>query len=506
MQTEAEILISNVLKSDKSKEETLELIKKIQIACSRKDFYSFRLYMHPDLKKGWFQQDVADHLQEFYEDFINGKKPKLVIEAPPQHGKSTQIVDFIAWLLGKSPDTKTIYTSFSERLGIRANLSLQRMLSSQKYKDMFPDTIIPEKNYVTISNQKQRNREIIELVNHEGCFRNTTVEGSITGESLDLGIIDDPIRGRKDANSLTKRDSIWNWFTDDFFTRFSEDGAMIAILTRWHVDDPIGRFIKVNPDVKCLKYPALSEKNVELMPQDPREEGSEEALFPEHKSKEFLLERKTTMADDSWASLYQQNPYVKGGGLIKSDWFQVISKSALPFNPDVQASKMIIDGAFTNKTENDETATLSYYMHQGTLYVYQCDGVRLELNEYLEHFNRHFVVWGGKPNTELWIEKKASGNSIGSMLGSWNYGNHNVNYVPNKYVSDGKLTRVQSCTPFMSSGKVVLVDGSWIKSFLDQLEAFPNGSHDDKVDVLMYAILKEFMDEMTQSGVSYGQY
>ena len=36
-------------------------------------------------------------------------------------------------------------------------------------------------------------------------FRNTTVGGSITGEGLDLGVIDDPIKGRKEANSLTVR-------------------------------------------------------------------------------------------------------------------------------------------------------------------------------------------------------------------------------------------------------------------------------------------------------------
>jgi len=35
----------------------------------------------------------------------------------------------------------------------------------------------------------QRNREMLEFVNNEGYFRNTTVQGSITGESLDLGVI-----------------------------------------------------------------------------------------------------------------------------------------------------------------------------------------------------------------------------------------------------------------------------------------------------------------------------
>ncbi len=196
---------------------------------------------------------------QFYKDLVSGKRPKLVIEAPPQHGKSVQIVDFIAWLSGKANETKTIYTSFSERLGVRANLAIQRMMASDKYRKVFPGTTIPLKNAVTISSQKLRNREIIEFMESDGYFRNTTVQGSITGESLDLGVIDDPIRGRKDANSITVRNSAWDWFTDDFFTRFSENAGLLCILTRWHIDDPIGRLIESDKNVKvCNRNRASS--------------------------------------------------------------------------------------------------------------------------------------------------------------------------------------------------------------------------------------------------------
>jgi predicted phage terminase large subunit-like protein len=496
-------LIDEVLNKDISRTEKLEWIEKIQVRFSRSDFYTFRQYIHPDIKEGWFQKDVAKHFQQFYDDLVAGKRPKLVCEAPPQHGKSIQVIDFIAWVSGKNPELKTIFTSYSERLGKRANKALQRIYKSEKFKKVFPEFKIPESNAESQQHDKLINSELIEHIRSEGSFRNTTVEGKISGESLDLGIIDDPLKGRKDANSTTKRNAIWDWFTDDFFTRFSEEAGFLSILTRWHVDDPIGRLIKNNPDVKVIKYPAIADNGVELMESDPRQQGSEEPLFPEHKSKEFLDERRDLMDESSWASLYQQMPFIKGGKYIKSAWFQIIDESELPFNPEVKYNKLMIDGAFTDKTENDETATLSYFMHQGKMYVFCSDGVRLELNEYLIHFTKNYKHWHGKSGTEVWIEKKASGNAIGSMLQQYQYGNHNVHYVPNQLVNKGKLERVQDSTPFMSAGKIILVKGHWNKPFLDQLEAFPNGAHDDKVDTLTYSIGLEFSDEIEEATISY---
>ena len=112
------------------------------------------------------------------------------------------------------------------------------------------------------SKTESRTRDLLELIGADGSFRNTTVKGSITGESLDIGIIDDPIKGRAQANSVTERDTIWEWFTDDFFSRFADSAGMISIATRWHLDDPIGRLIdKYKNNVNIVIYPAIAEKD-----------------------------------------------------------------------------------------------------------------------------------------------------------------------------------------------------------------------------------------------------
>lgn len=201
----------------------LDLLELKIILAARRDFWTYRKYIHPGRKTGWFQKDVCENLQQWYEQYKAGERPILIINTPPQHGKSDMIVDFTTWLIGNEPNCKFIFASFSERLSMRANLSVQRIMSLERYSKIFPEVKLPSMGSKSFS----RTRELLELVSPEGealegSFRNTTVQGSITGESLDIGIIDDPIKGREEANSVTTRDSTWSWFTDDFFTRFSD--------------------------------------------------------------------------------------------------------------------------------------------------------------------------------------------------------------------------------------------------------------------------------------------
>lgn len=336
-----------------SNHERLALLKEARFRKCRTCFLTYRQTINPTAKWGWWQIEIARELQQFYEDLIAGKRPKLVIQAPPQHGKSVQVIDFISWIAGLSPRFRTIYTSFSDRLGIRANLRLQRLYDSEVYAGIFPGTTINGSNAVTLSGQYLRNREILEYVGQEGYFRNTTVRGSITGESLDLGVIDDPIRGRADANSPTIREAAWDWFTDDFFTRFSEEAGLLAILTRWHVDDPIGRLVERYPDVKVLSYPAIAEVN-----DANRKVG--DALFPEHKSVEFLREREAIMDRPNWLALYQQRPTASLDGTLFSVEKMLVDGAPVEIPKRSDTVFAVMDSAFKPGDKNDGTAVVYF--------------------------------------------------------------------------------------------------------------------------------------------------
>ena len=277
------------------------------------------------------------------------------------------------------------------------------------------------------------------------------------------------------------------------------------LFTRWHQDDLAGRLFdpknehynKEEADEwKVICFQALKEQHLPILNaveyDDPRE--IDEALW-EKKHSAVKHIKKRNINPMSHASLNQQRPSPAEGGKMKRDWFQIIKESELPFNPRSVKKDFFIDGAFTEKVQNDETAQMSCSFYKGNLYIFNCHGVRKQLNEYLDYIVPWLKMSGYNSRSEINIEMKASGHSFYSMLRSVKYGNHNCIKIPNKTVADGKMTRVESSQPTLASGKVFLVQGSWNKTFVDQCATFPNDLHDDMVDVLTYAIHKYFIND-----------
>lgn len=102
-----------------------------------------------------------------------------------------------------------------------------------------------------------------------------------------------------------------------YWSRFADDGALLILMTPWHVDALLGRFIKRFPDAKLLRYAEIAERN-----EQHRRAG--EALFPELKPLDFLQERRKVMTEASWQSIYQQHPIIVGGGIFPIDKLRVL--------------------------------------------------------------------------------------------------------------------------------------------------------------------------------------
>ena len=447
----------------------IDLLEEYAIRQCRESFWAFRQYLDPKFKIGWFQRKLAKALQKFYDDLIGGNKPALMVEAPPQHGKSRTIIEFIAWLAGKHPELKTIYTSFSERLGIRANLTLQRIFDSDKYKRVFPDTRLNDSNTVTVSSQALRNREILEYVGKGGYFRNTTVRGSITGESLDLGCIDDATKGREEANSEIIRDKTWDWFTDDFFTRFSEHAGLLCIGTRWHIDDPMGRLREFYPNLKVLSFKAIADED------EPPFRKKGEALFPEHKSIDFLSLRKSVMKKTSWNSLYQQNPTIEEGEFFMVSKFTTIT--GRPPTP-IKLSVRYWDKGGTEDGGDYTVGVLMHLLANGQFYV--SDVVRGQWSALKrEQAIYDTAVLDGK-NVLIRYEQepgsggKESAEATGRMLRGFNVKADKVN--PNK------KARAENYSCQVEIGNVILKQAPWNHQFIEEHRFFPNGTHDDIID------------------------
>ncbi|SRR5216683_4126576 len=103
----------------------VEIVKATVRFNARENFKAYRKTLRPNMLESWWTDQVAEALQKFYEDLIAGKRPRLAIGAPPQHGKSWAATDFMSWVAGKNLDLKIIFASYSDDLGMRTNLDLQ---------------------------------------------------------------------------------------------------------------------------------------------------------------------------------------------------------------------------------------------------------------------------------------------------------------------------------------------------------------------------------------------
>ena len=468
-------------------EEDLELIEELAAREARESFWAYRQYMNPRMKRGWWQRRVARELQQFYDDMLLGLRPKLLLEAPPQHGKSNIVTDFICWIAGKQPDWKEIYASFSDDLGVHANSHVQRALSSPRYARVFPETVISSENVVTQAAKPKKNSNLIEYVGKEGSFRNTTVRGQITGKGLDFGVIDDPIKGRQEASSAANRDHAWTWLTDDFFTRFSDHAGFIMMMTRWHLDDPGGRAVLAFPDLRRISYRAIATED-EYDPETGellRREG--EPLFPEHKSLDFLLERRRLLTRSSWESLYQQNPIVAGGEMFPIEQFRILNSA--PHRREFAKIVRYWDKAGTEGGGAYTAGVLMGRTRDGRFIVLSVVREQMEFRRREEMIKQTAQLdrteWG---NVTTWIEqepgsggKESLERTIANLRGFAAYGDR---------VTGDKVTRAEPYAAQVQGDNVWLVAAEWNRAFLGEHEAFPNGKYKDLVDSAAGAFAK----------------
>lgn len=323
----------------------------------------------------WFHKVICEHLELVRTRDIK----KLMIFVPPQHGKSQLATRlFPAYLLGKDPNERIAIASYSARLSLSFSRASQRSMSDRLYSNVFPETRLPERGEAT------KTAEFFEVIGGTGSLMSVGVEGSLTGNPVDVGIIDDPVKDRQEAQSLTIRESTWQWYVDVFCTRLHNNSVQLLIQTRWHPDDLAGRILKQdgyysqdNPNGwKVLKFTGL--RTADQNDYDPRNEG--EALWPERHSRErleFIKESNLLTFD----SLYQQDPKPPKDSLIFADWIEIDEF------PECDVEFFGLDFGFTN----DPTALIRIGK-QG-------------MNLYLEEW----IYETGLTNTDIRIRAKAMG-------------------------------------------------------------------------------------------------
>ena len=469
---------------------TPSLHKQVKAELSRRNLSDFTNYTKPDFIEGWFNRIIAKELQQFYFDVMAGKQPRLIIQAPPRSGKSELFSRrFPAWAFGQNPNLQIIAASYSTDLASRMNRDVQRIIDSEEYQGVFPETTLNGKNIATVSGQSLRNSEIFEIVGHAGAYRSAGVGAGITGMGADIGIIDDPVKDAKEANSQTIRDAVWDWYTTTFYTRLSPKSGILLGMTRWHEDDLAGRLLREmandGDQWRIVSFPAIAEEDEEY-----RNEG--EALHPERYDLERLTKIKKAVGSQAWNALYQQRPSSKGGDIIKGSWFK--RYSVLP-----RMKRIIITADTAQKTKQHNDYSVLFVAgvgHDGGVYVLDLIRGKWEAPELEQKVSDVWNKYKSLGVHKVYVEDKSSGTSLIQNI-------QRKQRIPIEgvQVDTDKYTRVLGVQGYIESGYIYLPnDAEWIEDFIKECEAFTatdSHKHDDQVDAMVMAIT-----ELMGGGVS----
>ena len=245
-----------------------------------------------------------------------------MITMPPQHGKSEGATRRLpAFVLGQDPDKRIAIVSYNAIKARKFNRELQRIMDDDRYYELFPQTLLAgQASYQEQGRRSRnyaRNSDECEIVGYQGSFKTIGVGGSLTGEPVDMLIIDDLYKDASSAWSPVIRQNVADWYDTVASTRLHNDSQQLLVFTRWHMEDLAGRLLEQegvydpieNPQGWLLvSFPAI--QNRPPSEQDLRAEG--EPLWPERHSLEKLLEIKGR-SPTVFESLYQQNPQPSQG-------------------------------------------------------------------------------------------------------------------------------------------------------------------------------------------------
>ena len=401
---------------------------------------------------------------------------------PPRHGKSEFISRYsTAWILGKFPDTRIILASYEADFAATWGRKSRDLLEEHG----------PSLFGVTVSKASSAASRW-DIEGHEGGMATAGVRGPITGKGANIAIIDDPVKNDQEAMSQTYRDATWDWYRATFSTRIQEDGAIILVMTRWHEDDLAGRLLKAQEEGgdkwEVVNLPALAEDDDML----GRQLG--EPLCPQLFTKETLEKTKVRLGSFWWNALYQQKPAPAAGNKFKRAWFRyfdIVDDQVVLYTPGegegVKKFQLNQCWCFQTCDPAASTKTSADYFVLGTwlvtphkdLLLRDIIRMRLEGPDQPKLFEQGYQRW--RPKLQG-VETKSMGITLFQDLRR-----KGLPVIDLKAETD-KETRALPVMARMEAGTVYfLKNAPWLGNYEDELLMFPNGEHDDQVDVTSYA-------------------
>lgn len=327
-------------------------INEVKNELARRNLIDFTARMMPEFE----QTEFHCNYYKILDAFAKKKIKRLIITIPPQHGKSLgSTIMLPSFILGRNPNTKIAIGSYSSTFAKKFNREVQRIIDTKIYNQVFKETSLNSSNVVTVASNYLRNSEEFEIVNYKGGLKAVGRGGALTGNPVDVMIMDDLYKDAAEGNSPLIRDSVWDWYTSVVLKRLHNDSQQLIVFTRWHEDDLIGRLEKQDKVIIINSFKDIEDVDVDFdgwfkvnfeaiktgepTEIDKREKG--EALYPKkHNIKKLIKERNTD--PEKFECMNQGNPESKEGYLY--DDFKTYKEL-----PELKQIKNYTDTADTGK-------------------------------------------------------------------------------------------------------------------------------------------------------------
>lgn len=445
----------------------------------REQLIDFTSYTLPKYYADPFHYMVASKL----EAVERGETKRLMIFAPPRHGKSELSTRrFPAYFMARHPDKNVISASYNADFATGFGRNVRDIIKGNEFKTLFPNVSI---------RTDQRAADDWQL-DQGGQYYAVGVGSGTTGKGAHLFLIDDPVKDRKEVESASFREDQWDWYRDVVYTRLEEDAAIVLTLTRWHYDDIAGRLIELMNEGKglpweILELPALPEpKKIKredgteelillddgTVPGDPLKRKPKEPLAPNRFSYAALLDRQEVLGERSFSALYQQKPMADDGGMFRASWFE---------RPTELPAKRVRVRAWDLAASADGDFTVGVLMSKDSNGIFYIENVIRFRGTPLEVENKIFQTAKNDGHSVQIVIPQDPGQAGKSQAQS--FIRRLAGYrIKAQRPTGPKETRAAAFAAQCEGRNVKMVHGHWNQCFTDELEMFPLGVHDDQVD------------------------
>lgn len=491
-----------------------------------------------ELSWNWHMSDICDHLEAIaygvlkrYDDYqprdgkpalteaIYKQIKSLLINMPPRSTKSIIIsVMWPAWAFGEvDAGLRFLYSSYSQGLSWEHSRLCRTIIESEWYQSRYGERVKLKGDDNTagrFSTTRGGKREAI------------STKSATTGKGGDILVADDP-HNVIEGESLAERATVTRWFGQAFSTRLNNPahGAKVVVMQRIHTDDLSGVLLQPGSTWERLIYrqeyePERAEDGGILPPhmtalgyQDRRSEP-DELLWPERFTPEVVANAKIELGEYGYAGQHQQRPSPAEGGMFKRGWWQRYSLQAFRA---IKFRRLAIFADTAQKAE--ERHDYSVFLLAGLdalndYYLLDLLRVRVEYPELLttavDFWRKQSAIYGRA--LPIVIEDKGSGISLIQSLKRGEVGrdpsipDYTIRMAERRikapaigfgadrkdlasFLRLDKATRALSVSPLVQASRVwVPEEAPWANDFFAETDVFPNGVHDDQVDVLVMAL------------------